>query len=151
MRAHISPFLADLDGVVVTYRALLDEVDVGELGTALPRLEGDNRMTIRLVATRLERHSLGFDQPPAESQEIEAKMLAAILVPGMAFDRSGTRLGRGGGHYDRLLGGIAEIPFVGIATENRVIDELPRAAHDVPMTHLATETGLREVRYGPRS
>ena len=72
--------------------------------------------------------------------------LAAVLVPGRLFDHDGYRLGRGGGHYDRLLPLLRPgTPVIGLTTQARVVERLPREAHDVPMTHLATEQGIIPV------
>jgi 5-formyltetrahydrofolate cyclo-ligase len=68
------------------------------------------------------------------------------LVPGMLFDRTGGRLGHGAGYYDRLLPGLGPtVPRVGVVPTALVVDALPCEAHDVPMTHLATEAGVRPV------
>ena len=69
-----------------------------------------------------------------------------VLVPGLAFDRSGTRLGYGKGFYDRLLAEVPPgVPVVGVVPEGLIAGSLPRAPHDVPMTHLLSERGIYEV------
>lgn len=70
-----------------------------------------------------------------------------LLIPGLAFDRAGYRLGRGGGHYDRALaqmplGGVSGALAVGVAPAWRILDELPRAAHDARLDLLLCENGL---------
>lgn len=73
-----------------------------------------------------------------------------LLIPGLAFDRAGYRLGRGGGHYDRALAQMrAALPrpaggalAVGVAPAWRILDELPRAAHDARLDLLLSENGL---------
>ncbi|MEI8078340.1 MAG: 5-formyltetrahydrofolate cyclo-ligase [bacterium] len=62
------------------------------------------------------------------------------LVPGIAFDRHGRRLGRGGGFYDRLLAGARGLR-VGVAFSWRLVPVVPTAAFDQPMDWLATEAG----------
>ncbi len=62
---------------------------------------------------------------PAEGVEL-------ILVPGVAFDSRGNRLGRGKGYYDRLLAGIPAFK-VGICFDFQRFDRLPAEPHDVPM------------------
>ena len=70
-----------------------------------------------------------------------------VLVPGVAFSSSGTRLGHGSGYYDEFLsrcpGGVAR---VGVTPEALVVEALPFDDHDVAMTHLATESGVRPAR-----
>jgi len=66
-----------------------------------------------------------------------------VIVPALAFDLKGHRLGHGGGYYDRLLRELASIkpslPFVGLAYELQVVDKLPKTLWDVPVNILVTE------------
>lgn len=64
---------------------------------------------------------------------------ALVLVPALAVDRFGTRLGRGGGHYDRSLP-LARpgTPLVAVVRDDEVVDELPAEPHDVRMTGVLT-------------
>jgi 5-formyltetrahydrofolate cyclo-ligase len=67
------------------------------------------------------------------------------LVPAVGFDRQGNRLGHGVGHYDRLLANTPPtLPLIGIAFDCQIIDTLPAEPHDVPMTMLATESGITQ-------
>lgn len=61
-----------------------------------------------------------------------------FIVPGVAFDRSGNRLGRGGGFYDRLLA-HSQAAKIGLAFEIQIIDKVPSAAYDVQMDMVITE------------
>jgi 5-formyltetrahydrofolate cyclo-ligase len=67
-----------------------------------------------------------------------------ILVPALAVDRRGVRLGRGGGYYDRSLPlRRPTVPLVGVVRDAEFVDELPNESHDVRMTHvLAPKHGL---------
>lgn len=70
-----------------------------------------------------------------------------VLVPGLAFDRSGTRLGYGGGHFDRFLARVpAETPVIGAAFAVQVLDHLPREDHDVSVHAVVTESGVLRTR-----
>jgi 5-formyltetrahydrofolate cyclo-ligase len=94
----------------------------------------------------LERHRFGFLQPRADAPSVDPAALDLVLVPGLAFDRHGHRLGHGQGHYDRLLPTLrAGIPRVGVALEDLVVDRLPTEPHDVAVTHLLTPAGVRRV------
>jgi 5-formyltetrahydrofolate cyclo-ligase len=62
-----------------------------------------------------------------------------VLVPALAVDRCGVRLGRGGGFYDRSLGLCrGDTKLVAVVRDAEVVDELPSEAHDVRMTHALT-------------
>ena len=69
-----------------------------------------------------------------------------VICPAALVDRHGTRLGWGKGYYDRFLATLgAHAPVVAVVFDDEVVDELPREAHDVPVTHLATPSGVRSV------
>ena len=140
---RLGELLAAVDGPVLGYVALRDEVPIDDLAPAvgcLPRLGDDGTMTVHLDDGDRERHRLGMEQPPAGLAVVDPSTLAAVLVPGRVFDRDGFRLGRGGGHYDRLVPRLRPGTMViGVTTEARIVDRLPREPHDRPMTHLVTE------------
>lgn len=87
----------------------------------------------------------GIYEPGPTAPPIAGKSIDIILVPGMAFDRSGARLGRGKGHYDRYLQHIDPPgrPFtVGTGYEFQIIDEVPTDAADVRMDCGITPNGI---------
>jgi len=70
-----------------------------------------------------------------------------IIVPLLGFDKAGTRLGYGGGYYDRTLAVLRRRPLlVGLAFAAQEIERIPREPHDVPLDWIVTETGAR--RFG---
>jgi 5-formyltetrahydrofolate cyclo-ligase len=84
--------------------------------------------------------------PDWEALDLESPLATLVLVPGLAFDRAGSRLGRGKGYYDRFLSSIAPerrsgwlliAPCFGV----QVVEEVPRGPKDVVMDALATEAG----------
>jgi 5-formyltetrahydrofolate cyclo-ligase len=141
-----------LPGTVAAYLAMSDEVDVGPLFDrlpgwrwVLPRLEPDGNLTWRDRDIPRETHRLGMAQPVDQGPVIPVSEIDVFLVPGMAFDWTGARLGRGGGHYDRALAirrGDSEA--VGVTVESRVIESVPVHDHDQRVDWLATELGVRE-------
>jgi 5-formyltetrahydrofolate cyclo-ligase len=67
-----------------------------------------------------------------------------LLMPLLAFDAAGNRLGYGAGHYDRTLAGLAVRPTcIGLAFAAQEVDTVPREAHDRPMDMIITERGPR--------
>jgi 5-formyltetrahydrofolate cyclo-ligase len=64
------------------------------------------------------------------------------VVPGVAFDAEGGRLGRGGGFYDRLLGSLpAATMAIGICFDRQVVERVPRETHDLRVQAVITESG----------
>jgi 5-formyltetrahydrofolate cyclo-ligase len=94
----------------------------------------------RYVPGRLTTGRFGAQEPAAPWLPTSAVATAdVVLVPALAVDRRGVRLGRGGGFYDRSLrwcGSVARL--VAVVRDSEVLDEVPGEAHDVPMTHALT-------------
>jgi len=75
---------------------------------------------------------------PTESKVAAPQDLRLIVVPGVAFDAQGGRLGHGRGHFDRLLAPSGAL-LVGLCFENRLVEAVPMEPHDVRMDVVATE------------
>lgn len=83
---------------------------------------------------------LGSREPPGEADRVELGRIDCILVPGVAFDARGRRLGRGRGHYDATLAALPRRAVrIGLAFEVQVVPEVPREGHDVPLDAVVTE------------
>ena len=94
----------------------------------------------------LQRGAFGIPEPLKDWPLAYPKIL---LVPLLAFDRAGHRLGYGGGYYDRTLDFLranSTVRAIGVAYAGQEVDELPREDHDHPLDAVITETGLREFR-----
>jgi 5-formyltetrahydrofolate cyclo-ligase len=69
--------------------------------------------------------------------------LNLVMVPGVAFDRRGARMGHGKGYYDKLLEHARpDTPLVALAFECQLFDEIPTAEHDVFMDKIITEKAI---------
>lgn len=134
---------------MLTYLAFGTELDLSGLVNKhfyATRTREDGTLSVHELAGRLERHPYGFSEPSAGSLEVGLEQLDLILVPGLAFDQGGTRLGYGKGFYDRLLSRAAPgVPIVGVVPDALVVEALPKEAHDVPVTHLLSERGVYAV------
>ncbi len=100
-------------------------------------------LTVHPFDSEYEVHPFGYSQPVAGSIEVDPAAIDVWLVPGLAFDLQGRRLGHGAGYYDRLL--IQAAPrarFLAITTERRVFPEIPADDFDVPMHAIVTEERL---------
>ena len=91
----------------------------------------------------------GLLEPPGPRLGQEAVATAdVVLVPGLAVDRSGMRLGRGGGSYDRALGRVPVGTFVcAVLYDGEVLDQVPAAPHDRRVTAAVTPSGI--TRFPP--
>ena len=68
-----------------------------------------------------------------------------ILVPGLAFDRNGGRMGFGKGYYDRLLESSKAVK-IGLCYDFQILEKIPTESHDVPMNFVITEKEILEIR-----
>jgi 5-formyltetrahydrofolate cyclo-ligase len=74
------------------------------------------------------------------TKKITPEEIDLVMVPGVAFDRRGARMGHGFGYYDKLLEHVrADAPLVALAFECQLFEEIPTAAHDVFMDKIITQ------------
>lgn len=139
--------------LILFYRAMPNELSLDSLADsvgwqrfAVTRTPPDGPLTLHPAIGAMEQHRYGFPQPTADAFELQPRHISLALVPGVAFDWHGTRLGHGVGYFDELLARLPdECPRVGVAPKELVVDRLPVEPHDVPMTHLATQDGVIAV------
>jgi 5-formyltetrahydrofolate cyclo-ligase len=81
----------------------------------------------------------GLLEPGEARRGVEAVARAdAVLVPALAVDRAGNRLGRGGGSYDRALARVGPmVPLIALLYDDELVDRLPAEPHDVPVRAVA--------------
>jgi len=84
-------------------------------------------------------HQNLWEPIPDEKRLIEANEHDFLLVPGVVFDKSGYRIGYGGGYYDRYLKNFSR-PTISIAIDEQIIDYIPREIHDIPVGKIITNT-----------
>lgn len=97
-------------------------------------------LTVHSFRSEYEMHPFGYHQPVAGSPEIDAAELDVWIVPGVAFDAEGHRLGHGMGYYDRLLARARPAArLIGVTTERRVFPSIPHDRFDIPMHLVVTE------------
>lgn len=80
---------------------------------------------------------------------LSVQELDVVIVPGVAFDRKGGRLGYGGGYYDRFLPQLRPNALkIGIAYQLQMVEQLPMETHDIPLDLIVTE---KSVYHGRRA
>lgn len=144
---RLKPELVEAEGTIFAFASMPSELSTWptlewlweqDIPVALPRVR-DHVMSFHAIAGpwELERGVFGILQPPASAPRRSPSEASLIIVPGLAFTRSGLRLGRGGGYYDRFLsvrppGSRA----VGVCLDLQVYDELPVQERDMPVDAL---------------
>lgn len=142
------------DAVVSFYWPMGDEADPRALAHALAAR--GHRLALPVVAAkrsplvfRLWRegdplivHVFGMHEPARDAPEVTPDVL---LVPLLAFDARGNRLGYGGGFYDRTLTALDTKLAIGIAYAGQEVRELPCRDHDHPLDMVVTESGIRRL------
>ena len=148
------PLLED-PGVVLAYLALPDEPDLDAviadrlaagLPVAGPRVDWPTRtMSPALIddleqGVRLGRHNLREPIGPV----VPLDAVVCVLTPGLAFDETGARLGRGGGFYDRLIAGLdrTRAAIIGVAFDAQIAPDLPMLDHDARLDAVVTPTRI---------
>ncbi len=162
--ALVTEAIARLDVVrgaecLLLHRALPSEVATEEVFDAAlarrqrvfaPRVDG-SRLTFLEIAreTCWCRSTMGILEPEAGDALALGSLRAVLLLPGLAFDERGGRLGRGGGHYDRFLrearrhGG--SIVAIATAFELQIVADVPRDAHDELVDGIVTEARIIDI------
>ncbi|HET6466147.1 MAG TPA: 5-formyltetrahydrofolate cyclo-ligase [Nitrospiria bacterium] len=91
---------------------------------------------------------IGIPEPVSGAfRPVGFERMDLFVVPGIAFDPRGNRLGQGAGYYDRLLTPVAErVPIIGLAFELQLVEALPTDDHDVRMNWVITEKRTMDCR-----
>lgn len=133
-------------GTILSYRAMPDEADPAALERALgarfvyPRCLGGGRMEARLPNGPWKPGPFGIEEPdPACSELVRPEEIDAVLVPCVAFDASGGRLGHGAGYYDRYLSLCPQAARICLAFEAQRLERVVTEKHDQPMDRIVTE------------
>jgi 5-formyltetrahydrofolate cyclo-ligase len=132
-KAKVVMFYIAFDGEVNTEEMIKGAKKLGKIVT-VPVCK-KNRVTLRPCLlhdnTRLKKGPYGVCEP-ADKISINPKELDLVIVPGLAFDRKGRRLGRGKGCYDHFLTKIPkEIHSIGLAFDFQILPYVPAKQHDV--------------------
>lgn len=100
---------------------------------------------------RLIRHRFGMLEPDPSLPLFPPEHVDLVLVPGLAFDLDGWRLGYGGGYFDRFLSANKACTSLGITFQALMQSSLPHQEFDVRMKYLVTEDGVRQIPSKPEN
>jgi 5-formyltetrahydrofolate cyclo-ligase len=152
LAARMSP-----GAVVALYAAKGSEVDTQRIDAfartrglvvAYPRVKAQARLLAfhAVPPEALAPSGFGLREPSADAPAVAIADIAAFVVPGLAFDRAGGRLGWGRGHYDATLAAASPAALrVGLAYERQIVEHVAREAHDEPLHILITEVAAYQV------
>lgn len=133
--------------VVVAYHSLPDEVDTHGLLSLLlergkqvylPSVDADHQLSLHRYHGEAHLTTGAFHIKEAQGELLEHfDSVDVVLVPGVAFDSDGHRLGRGGGYYDRLLPHLKHAKKIGLCFDFQLLSFVPTTSHDVNMDLLS--------------
>ena len=139
--------------IVSGFSSINDEIDVGPLlsrlsgegyGLALPVISGNGQPLVMRAwkpGETLQKKTWGIAEPLSSAPVVHPDV---VLVPLLAFDDEGYRLGYGGGFYDRTLvelRAIKPIVAIGVAYDEQRVDAVPRGRYDEPVDWMLTPSG----------
>ncbi len=101
----------------------------------LPRINGNNLDVVKYSNTAMRQGAFNINEPIGEP--INPQSIDLIIVPGVAFDLKGNRLGRGKGFYDRLLQSTDALK-IGIGHDFQLLEQIPSESHDIKMDAIIT-------------
>lgn len=139
---------------VLMYHSLPDEVDTHSaldqllaMGkkVLLPKVVSDTEMTIHEYTGQNSlkpSEPYGILEPTTSELSITNCQLSIAIVPGMAFDKQGHRIGRGKGYYDRFLSQIPNIYKIGVCFPFQMLESIPSESTDVVMDEVITSLNL---------
>ena len=110
----------------------------------LPRVNGVNLDILPYDETRLELGAFHIEEPTGNNT-VGIEEMELIIVPAVAYDKKGNRLGRGKGFYDRLLS-ETEATKIGMAYDFQIVEEIPAEPHDIAMDIIITPSSCKIIR-----
>lgn len=133
---------------ILMYHSLPDELSTirflkkwnGHKNFYLPRVNGVDLEILPYEETRLELGSFQIEEPTG-NDITDVDDIELMVIPAVAFDRRGNRLGRGKGFYDRLLSST-KATKIGVGYEFQLFDEIPCEPHDIPMDMVITQKNI---------
>ena len=131
---------------ILLYHSLPDEVDTTGMikrwnktkQIILPVVSGNDLILRRYSPEHLSTGVFGIREPDTNNEQIDLSEVDLAIIPGIAFDSKGNRLGRGNGYYDRLLQEKNRTTTIGICFRLQLIESIPANTFDQPMNKIAT-------------
>jgi 5-formyltetrahydrofolate cyclo-ligase len=128
---------------------IIEEARRQQKRVVVPLIERDQLIAVELPLdhTRLRRGRFGILEPCDATMRVPPEDIDCVLIPGVAFDHKGRRLGFGKGYYDRFLEQLSTTTCLcGLAFCVQIVPCVPQMPHDICMHILMTEQGLIPCR-----
>lgn len=137
---------------ILLYNSLPDELSTKATITKwdkiktifLPRVNGNELEILPYDASMLERGSFNIDEPVGENI-CDISVIDLIIVPAIAYDQNGNRIGRGKGYYDRLLQKSSALK-IGVGYDFQLVPHIESEPHDVPVDIIITPNNFINIK-----
>lgn len=144
--AAYSSFKGEVDTSMLVNRAIADGKKI-----VMPKVSNDYAsMDFIFIEGEhcLSEGAYGIKEPIFDESRVACKSdIDIIIVPGVAYDLKGHRMGMGKGYYDKALSGIDRERLVGFAYDFQILDEVPFEAHDISVGSVVTEKRIVKCFY----
>lgn len=140
-KARCVVFYVSMPTEVNTHQMIDESIQMGKSVGVPVVVKGKRDLIISQISDRekeLKKGPLGIRQPKREFvRPVSFKDIDLILVPGLAFDKNGNRLGRGKGFYDRFLKKLPKrVLTIGLCFDFQIVESIPTLPHDIPIQML---------------
>jgi 5-formyltetrahydrofolate cyclo-ligase len=141
-------FYASFRSEVETINMIKDSLKMGKR-VVLPKVDKRRHLLVLFEIMEMSELNAGYMGIPEPSLRDERAVniydIDIAIIPGVAFDSSGNRLGYGAGYYDILLSSSKKIPVVALAYEEQIVDFIPAENHDVKMDLIITDNRVIRI------
>lgn len=142
-------FYVSYDNEVYTHKLIKEVLKAKTKETIVPLTDVLNR---KLLPVKIESWSelspgaYNILEPENKQNVVDVDTIDLVLLPGIAFDERGNRIGHGAGYYDRLLRDSLHAKCVGLAFDFQIVDAIPVEKHDVAVDKIVTEKRIIDCR-----
>jgi 5-formyltetrahydrofolate cyclo-ligase len=140
----------------MAYSSIRSEVKTGgiikflvknKINVFLPCVSGDEIVPIKYTeGCKMTRGKFNISEPPEGNGSCRENSIGLVIVPGVAFDRRGNRIGFGHGFYDRFLEKLpAKTIKAGLCFDKQLVKKIPGEAHDIRMDYIITDKEVIKI------
>ncbi|MDU1910905.1 5-formyltetrahydrofolate cyclo-ligase [Fusobacterium sp.] len=138
--------------IIMSYMSFRNEIDTHEINEALikagkklllPRTAGKEKMEAVEYGRGFQKGAMGIEEPIGDKYTGKIDL---IVVPGIAFDKDGNRIGFGRGYYDRFLGNYPDSVKISIAYDFQLVEKIENEEHDKKVDIIFLKNSMIEVK-----